>query len=74
MNVWFQSADFTTVEDTVSSDDLKARFMAHPRSAELERRRRLEAEGVESCDPSRFRSVARRRAACKEAVSDPVSH
>lgn len=51
MNVWFQSADFTTVEDTVSSDGLKARFMAHPWSAELERQRRLEAGGVENCDP-----------------------
>lgn len=51
MNVWFQSADFTTVEDTVSSDGLKARFMAHPWSAELERQRRFDAEGVESCDP-----------------------
>jgi hypothetical protein len=51
MNVWFQSADFTATDAVISPDMLKARFMAHPWSAELERQRQLEAGGVESCDP-----------------------
>lgn len=51
MDVWFQSADFTATDAVVSPDMLKDRFITHSWSAELDRQRQLEAQGVENCDP-----------------------